>query len=206
MRDLFERLLIIGFVVMFWAIVVNLTSCGEVGDFVEQIGEQVEETDGVKPVETITPVSTPSPQPTVKPTNTPVVNSFFVPNNCDNPPKNISQFDGWKCQASATQGGKIVCLLPYQFTWKPYKDFTDHHGVTMKCNKSDDHFDAVDLILLSGKRISLDFAYCANYVGTAEGKIGRQHFRSGSTLWNDVKDKVSTIEMIKGNLKTCLKF
>lgn len=195
MRDLFERWLIIVFAICFWSIV--FVGCGELGDFIEEVGEQVEEVDGDKPE--------PSPKPTATPK--PVQDLvLFVPDNCDNPPKNITFNDGWKCQASATQGGKIVCLLPYQFTWKPWKDFTDHHGVTMKCNKTDEHFDAVDLVLKSGKRISLDFAYCANYVGTTEGKIGRQHFRSSSTLWNDVKGKVDYIEMIKGNLKTCLKF
>lgn len=175
-----------------------LSGCGEIGNLIEEVGTEIEDVDGKDEL------VTPTPTPTIEVERE--EQEFFIPDNCDNPPKNISKFDGWKCQSSATQGGKIVCLLPYQFTWKPWKDFTDHHGVTMKCNKNDEHFDAVDLVLKSGKRISLDFAYCANYAATSQGKIGRQHFRSKTTLWADIQKKVSYIEMTKGNKTSCLKF
>lgn len=153
-----------------------------------------------------TPTPQPSPEPTPTPTP-PVVNpplQVYIPDNCSNPPKHLSANDGFKCMASSTQGGSIVCLLPHQFTWKPYNQFTDHHGVTMKC--SNNRFDTVDLIRKNGTRITLQWDKCQNYVSTSEGKIGRQHWRNKSIKWDNEKNRVATIEMKKGNKKTCLKF
>lgn len=131
---------------------------------------------------------------------------LFLPDNCKNPPKHISAGDGFKCMASNTRGGTIVCLLPYQFTWKPWKDWTDHHGVTMKCNANDEHFDKVELKIKGMGKIELDWDKCQNWVATAEGKIGRQHFRHKSIKWDDVKNKAQRLIMSKNGKKTCLKF
>ncbi len=134
------------------------------------------------------------------------VKEFYIPDNCSNPPEHISYNDGFKCIASSTRGGSIVCVLPYQFTWEPYHNVTDHHNMTYACNKNDAHFDSVNLVLKSGDRIPLDFAYCANYVATVDGPIGRQHFRNENYQWSSVSHKVASIEMVRGDQKTCLRF
>ncbi len=134
------------------------------------------------------------------------VKEYYIPDNCSNPPEYITPNDGFKCIASATRNGSIVCILPYQFTWEPRRNITDHHGYTFGCNKNDEHFDKVELVLKTGERIPLAFAYCANYVATADGPIGRQHFRNENYQWNSVANRVVTLEMVKGNKKTCLKF
>lgn len=131
---------------------------------------------------------------------------YYVPNNCSNSPKNISQHDGFKCMGSSTRGGSIVCLLPYQFTWSPHKMKTDHHNYTFACNRDDESFDTVNLILNNGSTISLNYAGCHNYVATQDGPIGRQHFRNESVKWSSVDNSVVRIEMIKNGSKTCLSF
>ncbi len=131
---------------------------------------------------------------------------FFVPNNCSNPPEHISSSDGFKCIASTTRNNSVVCLLPYQFTWTPHVSITDHHGYVFACNSNDESFSKVELVLRSGERINLNYAGCHNFVGTAEGSIGRQHFRNESVQWSDIANSVATIEMTKGSKKTCLKF
>lgn len=154
----------------------------------------------IDPEPSIPPViPIPTPEPTTE-------LDFFIPRNCNNPPKHILANDGFKCMGSATRGGSVVCLLPYQFTWKPHKMKTDHHNNTFACNKNNERFDEVDLILKSDKVISLKWAGCHNYVATVNGKIGRQHWRDESTKWDSVKNRVKTIVMKKGNKKTCLKF
>lgn len=172
------------------------TSCSLIDDVID---------DQIKPEPPIIVDPTPEPSPSPEPTPEPPVFDLFIPDNCSNPPEHISTFDGFKCMASSTRGGSIVCLLPYQFTWKPHKDWTDHHGVTMKCNATDEHFDKV-VLKLKKKNIELSWDKCQNWVGTNEGKIGRQHFRHPSVKWDDIKNKVKTIKMIKGNKKTCLRF
>jgi hypothetical protein len=132
--------------------------------------------------------------------------SLFIPDNCANPPEHISWNDGFKCIASETRGGSVVCLLPYQFTWGPYRSTTDHHGYTFVCNANDDHFSKVELVLNSGQRIGLSYAGCHNYVATSQGPIGRQHFRNESVKWSNIAGAVQTIEMTRGGRKTCLRF
>ena len=131
---------------------------------------------------------------------------LFIPNNCSNPPQNISANDGFKCIASSTRGGSVVCLLSYQFTWKPHVSKTDQHGNTFACNATDDHFTKAELVLNSGERIDLTYAGCHNYVGTAEGQIGRQHFRNESIHWSSIENSVQRIEMTKNGSRTCLRF
>lgn len=189
------------------SLAIALAGCGEVEEFIENIGDEVTDPvnesvdDAIDDVEGSADNSdseVEAPQATLT--------SFFIPDNCSKPPKNISQFDGFKCIASTTRGGSVVCLLPYQFTWAPYKTFTDHHGVTMNCNINDDHFDKVELVRKNGKVISLVWDKCQNWVGTAQGKIGRQHFRNESIKWSNIQGKLDRIEMTKNGQKTCLKF
>lgn len=130
----------------------------------------------------------------------------FIPDNCSNPPEHISWNDGFKCIASETRGGSVVCLLPYQFTWTPHKSVTDHHNYTFACNANDDHFSKVELVLNGGQRIGLSYAGCHNYVATSGGAIGRQHFRNESIKWSNIQNSVRTIEMTRGGSKTCLRF
>lgn len=168
-------------------LILVLIGCGDDSEFTqEQEPEQTEIVEEVEPVEEVQSVD------------------YFVPDNCSNPPKRISQADGFKCIASATRGGSVVCLLPYQFTWSPYKDFTDHHGVTMDCNSTDTRFDSVKLFLNNGKVHDMTWADCQNWVGTARGKIGRQHWRIESVQWSKIKDKVRLLEMTVNGQKTCL--
>ncbi len=131
---------------------------------------------------------------------------IIIPDNCSNPPKNLSSNDGFKCIASATRGGSVVCLLPYQFTWKPHSSVTDHHNNTFACNKNDTHFDDVQLVLKSGERINLSYSGCHNYVATVDGPIGRQHFRNENYTWQSIRNKVVRIEMSKGSQTSCLSF
>jgi hypothetical protein len=152
---------------------------------------------------TVEPSLEPIPilEPQIKP-----VNDFLIPDNCNNAPKNIASNDGFKCMGSATRNNTVVCLLPYLFTWKPFKSITDHHNNTFSCNKNDEHFDEVFLIQKNNKKINLKYAGCHNYVATQNGKIGRQHYRDESIKWDSIKNKVNYIVMIKNNKKTCLKF
>lgn len=159
---------------------------------------------------------TPSPEPTIEPSLPPIEptpvpstepdDDFFIPLNCSNPPEHLSSNDGFKCMASATQNGSVVCLLPYQFTWKPWKMVTDHHNYTFACNKNDEHFDKVFLLLKNNRRIDLQYSGCHNYVATSQGWIGRQHFRNKNIQWDDIKNQVERIVMIKNQERTCLKF
>ena len=110
------------------------------------------------------------------------------------------------CIASSTRGGSVVCLLPYQFTWAPFKTVVDDHGHVFSCSKSDSHFGKVELILKSGERIKLNYAGCHNYVATVNGQIGRQHFRNEGIQWSSIKNQVDTIEMTENGKMTCLKF
>lgn len=205
---------------MLCGIILLLSGCGLITEengkeILDQILDQNEDIVD-KPVEVIpTPQPTTSPAPTVIPTPslevlpTPDVNEdnfanmLYLPDNCSNPPKHLTANDGFKCMASSTRGGSIVCLLPYQFTWSPHKDWTDHHGVTMKCNKNDEHFDSVSLVLKSDKEIPLIWDKCQNWVGTADGKIGRQHWRA-QEKWEKVKSKAQKIIMRKQSARTCM--
>ena len=178
------------FILCLITLLIFTTSCGEFEEINDVIDDAIDDVEGSPPeLETLSPV----------------IIEKYIPDNCSNPPKNISQFDGWKCISSSTRGGRVVCLLPYQFTWKPWQDFTDHHGVTMKCNAEDAHFNKVKLVLKDGTKINMAWDKCQNWVGTAEGKVGRQHFRAPE-LWKNIKNKVKTIEMTYNGSKTCLNF
>lgn len=130
---------------------------------------------------------------------------FFIPANCSNAPKNISFNDGFKCKGSETRNETIVCVLPYQFTWLPFKDNNDGKNI-FRCNKNDEHFDDVKIFLKNGNVIDLNYAGCHNPVFLADGKTGRQHFRNESIKWHDIKRRVESIRMSKNNKDTCLKF
>lgn len=187
-------------------LLVSFVGCGEVEEFIDSIGEEVTDPvndsidDAIDDVEGTPPEVTPEPETVGEQTN------FYTEDNCGNPPKEMNVNNNAKCQGSATRGGTIVCIIPYRFTWPPYKNFIDHHGVTMKCNLNDDHFTKVQLVLKNGTRITLDWDKCQNYVATNNGFIGRQHFRNEQFLWDNVKKKVELIEMKVNGQKTCLKF
>lgn len=129
---------------------------------------------------------------------------FYIPNNCSNPPSNISAHDGFKCMGSSTRGGSVVCLLPYQFTWAPHKMVTDHHNYSFACNRNDESFTNVRIYLNDNSSISLSYAGCHNYVSTQDGWIGRQHFRNEGVNWDSIKNRATRIEMENGGKKTCL--
>lgn len=197
-------------------ILILFSSCGDgdrVLDIVEDVVDIIKEDptpstppENTLPPEVVKPTSEPIEKPIEKPIETPKEYDLFIPNNCSNPPKNISSNDGFKCMASATRNGTVVCLLPYQFTWKPWKQVTDHHNNTFTCNKSEEHFDKVFLIMKSGRQINLVYAGCHNYVATSDGWIGRQHFRNEDIKWGKIKRNVKQIVMIKNKIRTCLKF
>lgn len=131
---------------------------------------------------------------------------LFIPDNCSNPPKELSFDDGFKCKPSETRGGSVVCLLPHQFTWREYKQKNDGRN-TFFCNANDEHFDDVKIFLRDGRVIELDYAGCHNPVFLSGGKIGRQHFRNENIQWNSsISRRAEFIQMSKGNRTTCLKF
>ena len=152
------------------------------------------------------PIVIPDPDPTAEPTVSttatpePTVSELFIPDNCGNPPKQISSTSGFLCKGSETRGDSIVCLLPWQFTWEPY--FTDEEGHLSSSRK----FNAVHLVLKNGNIIDLDWSGYANPVFLPVGKVNRQHWRNENRQWSSVKNRVSYIEMIKGNRRTCLRF
>ena len=132
--------------------------------------------------------------------------SFFIPDNCDNPPTQISAGDGFTCIASRTRNDSLVCLLPYQFTWSPLTSFTDDAGFTFGCNANDDFFDEVTVILNNGRQISLVEAGCFNFVATPEGQIGRQHWRNEGVQFDSVSGALDMMIMTRDGQSTCLRF
>jgi len=139
----------------------------------------------------------PDPEPEVE---------LFIPDNCSNPPTEITFNDGFLCKASETRNETIVCVLPYQFTWPPYIDKNDGRN-TFRCNANDETFDDVKIFLRNGEVISLDYAGCHNPVFLNGFKQGRIHVRDESRKWNSsIARRAERIEMTKGNKKTCLKF
>lgn len=174
-------------------------ACGEVEELLNEVNQTVDS--AVDDVEGSPPVSTPEPTP--EPVQT---TNFYTEDNCDNPPVEMNVNNDAKCQASATRGGSVVCLLPHRFTWSPYTTFTDHHGISMRCNVNDDRFDKVELIQKNGRVRELVWDKCQNYVATAQGFIGRQHWRNESLQWDNIKNKVERIKMTVNGQKTCLRF
>ena len=132
--------------------------------------------------------------------------SFFIPDNCSNPPTQISSNDGFQCISSRTRNNSLVCLLPFQFTWPPLQNFTDDAGFTFGCNANGDFFDSVTLVLSDGQSIPLAEAGCFNFVATADGPIGRQHWRSESTQFSSVQNRLSMMIMTRDGQDTCLRF
>jgi len=131
---------------------------------------------------------------------------FFIPDNCANPPTEISSNDGFRCIASRTRNDSIVCLLPFQFTWFPLEPFTDDAGFTFGCNANDEFFDEVRIILTNGEEIQLTEAGCFNFVATADGPIGRQHWRNEDIQFNSVDGQLDLMVMTRDGLDTCLRF
>lgn len=165
---------------VFLAICLSVIGCGE-----------------IKEVTKIPVINEPDSKPKIE---------LFIPNNCDAPPKQISFDDGFKCKASETRGETIVCLLPYQFTWKPHKQESDSKN-TFACNENNEHFDDVKIFLRGGRVIDLDYAGCHNPVFLAQGKIGRLHYRNETLKWSSsISRRAKFIQMTKGNKTTCLKF
>ena len=131
---------------------------------------------------------------------------FFIPDNCDNPPTQLSANDGFQCIASRTRNDSIVCLLPFQFTWNPLVPFTDDAGFTFGCNANDDFFDEVRIRLTNGQEIRLEEAGCFNFVSTADGQIGRQHWRNEGVQFGSVASQLSLMIMTRDGQDTCLRF
>lgn len=160
-------------------------------------------------IPTTTPSATPTAtqQPTQEPTQQPTAppdNSLFIPDNCNNPPKQISSTSGFKCKGSETRGDTIVCLLPWEFTWQPYTASSDpRHPEYLESSK---RFAAVHLVLKNGSFVDLNWSGYANPVYLQRGKVTRQHWRDESRTWSSVSNRVDYIEMQRGNRRTCLKF
>jgi len=131
---------------------------------------------------------------------------FFIPDNCDNPPTQLSANDGFTCIASRTRNDSLVCLLPHQFTWPPLTPFTDDAGITFGCNANDDFFDEVTLFLTTGEAIRLVEAGCFNFVATANGQVGRQHWRNEGIQFSSVQSRFDFIVMTRDGQDTCLRF
>jgi len=132
--------------------------------------------------------------------------AFFIPDNCDNPPTQISSNDGFQCIASRTRNDSIVCLLPFQFTWSPLVTFRDDAGFTFGCNANDDFFDEVRIFLTSGEEIRLVESGCFNFVATADGPIGRQHWRNEGVQFSSVESRLDLMVMTRNGQDTCLRF
>ncbi len=97
---------------------------------------------------------------------------------------------GFKCQTAETRGGQTVCLLPYEYTIPPFYTKTDHHGHSFGCNIGGDTFESFTLIAGGteypmfletenpfGPQEGIADYFCANFVGTRDGNIGRTHVR-----------------------------
>jgi hypothetical protein len=178
-----------------------ITSCSL--DTFNELNDILKEVDKEEYVEKENEIVKEEELPTPTPSVTP---SYSFPNNCDNPPKSVSPHDGFKCIGSATRGESVVCLLPYQYTMKPYKLIKDHHNQEFKCNINNKSFDQAILILKNNKEIPLKYAGCHNPVYLAGGNIGREHFRNEGVKWHEIKNKVKYIKLILNNQTTCLSF
>ena len=97
---------------------------------------------------------------------------------------------GFKCQTAETRGGQTVCLLPYEYTIPPFYTKTDHHGHSFGCNIGGDTFESFTLVAGGteypmfiesenpfGPQEGIADYFCANFVGTRDGNIGRTHVR-----------------------------
>ncbi len=119
---------------------------------------------------------------------------------------------GFKCQSAETRGGQTVCLLPYQYTLEPYYTKTDHAGHMFSCNSNGDTFNQFTLIS-NGEEYEMFFEdinpfggdsgrndyFCANFVGTASGNIGRTHVRL-TKQWSDFNGRSVSIEVCKNRV------
>lgn len=156
----------------------------------------------VTPSPTPVPTSTPIAPPTMNPTPVPTLTAMpglFIPDNCNNPPRQISSTSGFKCKGSETRGGAIVCLLPWEFTWEPYVVESDGHLSSSR------KFNSVYLVRHNGSFIDLDWSGYANPVYLPQGKVNRQHWRNSSAKWDSVKSDIVRIEMIRDSKRTCLR-
>lgn len=101
-----------------------------------------------------------------------------------------SSSSGFQCQSAETRGGQTVCLLPYEYTLPPFYTKTDHHGHRFGCNVNGDTFESFTLIAGGqefpmfiekenpfGPEEGVPDYFCANFVATPEGQIGRTHVR-----------------------------
>lgn len=156
------------------------------------------------------PEPTPTPEPTEPPVE-PGVCNLPMPDNCDNPPK-ATQEDystGLKLMASNSPAfkGEYRTLLPIRFTGKPYKNATNSHGTPIKQSKFDCYPDKVKTYKKNGNLLATqDYQTCVNWSPDEQGrKVCRPQFRIGSVKYDDIKNKIYMIEIIKDNEKTCLR-
>lgn len=145
----------------------------------------------------IPPTIVPTPVPTLVPTPSPsnvletskqnLRAEMDKRNSCYKP----SAASGFKCGPSETRGHSIFCVMPYWYTVKPRYTKVDHNNNRVMCNQAFLRFDKAE-VEIDGRKIPLSYEDvnpwnrnekdygCMNYVGTAEGPIGRQHWRSTS--------------------------
>ncbi len=122
------------------------------------------------------------------------------------------QASGFKCQSAETRGGQTVCLLPHQYTLPPYYTKTDHHGSRFSCNVNGDTFQRFVLDAAGteypmfieknnpyGAQSGPSDYFCANYVGTGSGNIGRTHIRL-TKQWRDFDGQSVSIKVCDANL------
>jgi len=118
-----------------------------------------------------------------------------------------SSASGFKCQSAETRGGQTVCLLPYQYTLAPFYTKTDHEGNRFSCNIGGDTFDSFVLDAAGteypmfieqnnpfGPQSGISDYFCANYVGTASGNVGRTHVRL-TKKWTDFNGQSVSIKV-----------
>lgn len=189
-----------------------LCSCGDIRDEIENL---VTDNSNDPVIE-----SSPIPEPSIKPTPKPLVNPSIKPTPVISEGKEVSENNlyntlkpecfkplstsGFKCIASDTRNGDIVCVLPYYYTVKPRYSKVDHHGNTVLCNKHFVRFDkvtveydskTVDLFYEDKNQYTGEIDYsCANYVGSPEGPVGRQHWR-GKNIKFDTINKSANIKL-----------
>jgi len=114
---------------------------------------------------------------------------------------------GFQCQTAETRGGQTVCLLPYQYTIPPYYTKTDHHGHSFGCNIGGDTFESFTLVAGGveypmfienenpfGPQEGIADYFCANFVSTPEGNIGRTHVRL-SNSWESFNGNSVSIKV-----------
>lgn len=139
--------------------------------------------------------------------------NLYLNGSCKQPVKVTDQMrsDGLKCLGSHSPAfkGEARCLLPWQFgeDCKPYINYTNHHGVTMKACANSDYPDRLNLLNKKGKTIAtLEYQSCVNWAPCPDGKCCRPQYRNPDFKWDDISKKVDTIEIVKDGVgKSCLK-